>query len=682
MRSAHSTTCGGKHVPDDSLATSQMGSDSDTQDGDVPSHDLSVDMLRELVGQAQQQTRHLADMHAGSELDLCLLDKIARIVCLTANESHLQTLQLTSLTEGFTAFLEIYKSVHPEQTLQFERLEKMRAELRRCCPPQEKPELICTYEPCQPQGGIAVGDGYSAKSRSFVNAVQVGEEHAAWTIQPGTLNDNEIMPKVPQGPLVGQLVPSVSTPHLLDFRSGPGPSGGGEAPVTFRTFTHGAETNTLWPPDMSGAKAGDVVVMSGNLWLKLSVDGGKTFSDLDFTKLFAADTTYGGWAGDQVVHYVPSIDCFVLYVQSYAGSGANASKNVVKIAIASPADLKKYAGGKQAWRRQWHFTSDTFGLNLWLDFPDMSYGDAFLYVNTNVFQRTFDSKGNSVDTFQGKLFFEVSLKEMQAGGGLNVQYGFINEFITFSSPAQNITDENYWAAHVDNATMRIFSSKGTDANYYWRERKLKANWPTASKTKTVNPEDNEDNIVSAAPDSPDWISEDHRIVGVTRRASEIWFAWTAAKGDGGAGGFTFPQPHIQIAKFDLTQDYKFIEQTQVWNADNAFAYPSLTTNSDFEVGISVAWGGGKYYGSHAVGILGDFVLWYGEASGMTSNVLSPKPTRFGDFLHVRLAEPDKQFFSAFGYAVTKDTSTVPPTEKPEYLYVEFGREPIAPSPIH
>ena len=53
------------------------------------------------------------------------------------------------------------------------------------------------------------------------------------------------------------------------------------------------------------------------------------------------------------------------------------------------------------------------------------------------------------------------------------------------------------------------------------------------------------------------------------------------------------------------------------------------------------------------------ILWsgYGEASGMTSAILSP--TRFGDYVHVRLAQPDTRFFSAFGYAVTKDTSTTP-----------------------
>jgi hypothetical protein len=171
--------------------------------------------------------------------------------------------------------------------------------------------------------------------------LEVGDEHAEWTIKPGTLNEHQILPKVAQGPLVGQLVPAALTLQPLDFRSGPVSSGGSQQPVTFRTFTNGGVSNSLWPPDMSGAKGGDVVVMSGNLWLKLSVDGGKTFADLDFTKIFADDTTFGGWAGDQVIHYVPSIDCFVLYVQSKAGSNPNVSKNVIKVALMSPDDLKK-----------------------------------------------------------------------------------------------------------------------------------------------------------------------------------------------------------------------------------------------------------------------------------------------------------------------------------------------------
>jgi hypothetical protein len=654
-----------------------MGSTLSDQDEEATPNPQII--LQGLLEQAQLQTRLLSEIQIGVELDACLLDKIGRIVCMIANESHEQTKQLKGMREASGSFLEMYKAVHPEQALQLEKFDKMRAELQKCCPPDDKPELICHYEPCERGGGISRGDGYSMKSKGFLCPVPFDDRpHKPWHIEPDTLNDNEAMPRVPQGPIVGQLVPSNFTPNILDFRSGTAPSGS-QDPVSFRTFTNSGITTNLWPPDMSGAKGADVVLMSGNLWLKLSVDSGKTFTNLDFTTIFAKETTYGGWAGDQVVHYVPAIDCFVLYVQSKVGTGANGSKSVVKVAFASPDDLKKFKGGKAAWWRQWDFTSDNFGLNYWLDFPDVSYGNAFLYINTNAFARTADSKGNPVDTFQGKLFFELPLKEIKAGSGFTYQYAMINEQLTFGSPTQNIGDENYWAAHIDNATMRIYSSKGTDSNYSWRERKLAANWPTASNSGKVAPEDLEDNIIGTAPDSSDWISEDHRIIGSTLVGTQLWFAWTAASGNGGGGGFTFPQPHIQLAKFDVAQDYKFLEQSQVWNADNAFAYPCLTTNSDNEVGISLAWGGGKSaFGSHAVGILGDFVVWFGEASDLTSTLVNP--TRFGDFLHVRLAHPDTRFYSAFGYAVKKDATSTPP-EKADYLYVEFGREKLAPPPV-
>src|SRR4051794_19005751 len=138
-----------------------------------------------------------------------------------------------------------------------------------------------------------------------------------------------------------------------------------------------------------------------------------------------------------------------------------------------------------------------------------------------------------------------------------------------------------------------------------------------------------------------------------------------------------------------------VEQTQVWNPDHAYAYPCLTTNSDNEVGISLAFGGdgSTFYGSHAVGILGDFVVWYGALSDCT--VLRQKVdgsgnlvfdskgnpvidnTRWGDYVHVRLAHPDTRFFGGFGYAVRKDASiTTPNVGKFEYAYVEFGREKL------
>jgi hypothetical protein len=630
-------------------------------------------LLRALLEQAQQQTQLLEALRSGAGLDACLLEKIGRIACMTANETHQNSAQLAAMAKTLGELLAMYRSVHPEQALQLDRLAKLEAQMLECCPAKAPAEPVCRYEPCQPDGGIRRGDGHSVKSRGHVEPVQVSDgPHESWTIAPHGLNeDDEVLPQVRQGPLVGPLVPVAATPHVLDFRSGGGaaPSGAQE-PVTFRTFSESGVTTGVWPPDMSGAKSGDVVVMSGNLWLKLSVDSGKTFSDVKFTDVFAADKTYGGWAGDQVIHYAPGIDCFILYVQSSVGAKGtpNQSKSVVKVALASPADLKKFKGGKAAWRRQWDFTSDDFGLNAWLDFPDITIGNGFVYINTNAFTRSYDAAGKALNAFAGKLFFELPLRELNAGTGFNFSYAVCTDALSYGSPTQNIGDENYWAAHIDNSALRIYSSKGGDPNYQWRERTLKANWPLAALDANKVRD-----IVSSAPDSGDWISEDHRIIGATRVNNQLWFAWSAAKGDGGAGGFSFPQPHIQIAKFDLGQDYKLVEQAQIWNADIAFTYPSLTTNSNNEVGISLAWGGGKSFGSHAVGIFGDFVVWFGEASDRTSTAASP--TRFGDYLHVRLAHPDTRFFSAFGYAVRQDATLAPP-ERVDYLYVEFGREAV------
>jgi hypothetical protein len=53
--------------------------------------------------------------------------------------------------------------------------------------------------------------------------------------------------------------------------------------------------------------------------------------------------------------------------------------------------------------------------------------------------------------------------------------------------------------------MRLYSSKGTDADYFWRDRTV-LNWPRLDS----------DDVASAAPDYPDWISEDHRIIGTRR----------------------------------------------------------------------------------------------------------------------------------------------------------------------
>lgn len=155
-----------------------------------------LSLLQALVEQARLQTEYLAGIQASAELDACLLDKIGRIACLTANETHAQLVQITALTEAFQSFIELYRTLHPEQARQLEQLEKMRAELRKCCPPkQETAPPICHYAPCEPHGGFRPGDGYSAKSRGVARPLQVDPQpHEPWIIEPHEMHEEEFLP--------------------------------------------------------------------------------------------------------------------------------------------------------------------------------------------------------------------------------------------------------------------------------------------------------------------------------------------------------------------------------------------------------------------------------------------------------------------------------------------------------
>lgn len=58
------------------------------------------------------------------------------------------------------------------------------------------------------------------------------------------------------------------------------------------------------------------------------------------------------------------------------------------------------------------------------------------------------------------------------------------------------------------------------------------------------------------------------------------------------------------------------EQVQIWNPDHAFQDAFLSNNAGSEfgsgaaLGISVAFGGPPFHASYAVGVWGDFVVYY------------------------------------------------------------------------
>ena len=444
---------------------------------------------------------------------------------------------------------------------------------------------------------------------------------------------------------------------LLDIKSG---SAGDDSPdpVVFEKYTpYGTTVQPLSSTnaaDISGADSGNVVLASGNFYAAYSVDGGNTFTRIDPTTVFPNNFD-GGFCCDQIIQYVPSIDRFIWLMQFRRAmlptdtSGNPTGPNRYRLAAASPQDIIN--SNCTAWT-YWDLTSATFNLgNNWMDYPDLGVGNNFLYLSADQFGT-------------GLLVVRIPLDEIRRGVTININYtNPADSSTTYGSHvSQNTGDEVFWAGHIDNATLQVFSWKEDSGTYFWRNVNV-GNWPNNT-------------ISSVAPNSVDWLNKLDNfprfgVIGATRRNNEVWFAWSASSGDGGHGGFNFPHPHIQVVKIDLT-NYNLIEQMQIWNPDHAFAYPSLATNSRGEVGISLGWGGNIYYANNAVGILGDFIVWYPELSDTAT-------LRWGDYVTARQSSPNSGLFAGFGYAILKD-STVTAGYRFYPYYILFGRKSVVNPP--
>ena len=159
------------------------------------------------------------------------------------------------------------------------------------------------------------------------------------------------------------------------------------------------------------------------------------------------------------------------------------------------------------------------------------------------------------------------------------------------------------------------------------------------------------------------------MIGATQHGNEVAFAWTASNRTEASGGFNLPNANIQVVKIDPTNSYKRIDQFAIWNNDYAFAYPALATNDRGEVGIALGWGRVKNDNANcAVGILGDFVVWYPEASTAST-------ARWGDYVTAREASPQTNLFAGFGDAILKDATTRAGV-KFDPFYILFGRNSI------
>jgi len=464
--------------------------------------------------------------------------------------------------------------------------------------------------------------------------------------------NEDTVPRIPNGPLLGNLQPSaegvdVSFPIPALALAGQQFT---NDPVVFGRST-GYGTNVSFsgvPPDMSGAAGtNNVVLTSGNTWGALSTDGGLTFRALDPTRIFpsapsrdaAGNLLDGGLCCDQVIQYVPQIDRYIWLMQFWR---APSGPNMLRIASASTAQLINSGG--TAWT-YWNLRSSTFGLgNNWMDYPDMSVGNNYLYISVD-------------DVGHGLLVMRIPLSQIQASATINIDYtNPDNSAAAYGGHlTQRTGDTIFWAGHNSTSQMRIWSLAEGSGVYSWRDVSINS-WPNGSRT-------------SLTPSGVDWLNfgfPGAACIGAARRfptggPSEIWFAWTAGQGGG------FAHPHIQIARFNAS-NFAFLGQVQVWNGSHGYAYPALVSNTREDVGMAVAFGGGGIFeASSAVGIWGDFVVY---TPGFSTSSLN----RWGDYLTVRPFSPKPGVYDASVY----NRVNLGSGDRFNPVYIRFGRQSVGP----
>jgi hypothetical protein len=188
-----------------------------------------------------------------------------------------------------------------------------------------------------------------------------------------------------------------------------------------------------------------------------------------------------------------------------------------------------------------------------------------------------------------------------------------------------------WAGHENNSHLRFYTWPDGSSTYSWQSVPVAA-WPNGT-------------LSSTGKDGNDWLTKLRDFPGFAVTAGvelvdgRVALGWTASSGQANGAGKDFKQAHVRYVEVDPAAGTT-TREIPIWNDDYAFAYPSLARAGD-EVGIVLGWGGPNDNSNCAMGFMGDFVVWFIDAS--TRSV-----TRFGDYLTARPAQRGGGC-SAFGY---------------------------------
>ena len=78
---------------------------------------------------------------------ICILEHISENTCALLNEAHLQTGMQKTIKENTAKLADLYAATHGEAAIARERMEALREQVEKCCPPKLPPPP-CQYQAC------------------------------------------------------------------------------------------------------------------------------------------------------------------------------------------------------------------------------------------------------------------------------------------------------------------------------------------------------------------------------------------------------------------------------------------------------------------------------------------------------------------------------------------------------
>jgi hypothetical protein len=374
----------------------------------------------------------------------------------------------------------------------------------------------------------------------------------------------------PEAPVVppGQKVPDRD---LREFM----PQAPSDVVVTKHSLAAGPNRLHLNEPSASENRQG-FFWAPYNLHVGRSLNGGSTWDFIDPAGVSQINGMSVCCHQDTI--YDPSRDLTVWAVQYAASPTAG---NAVRVII--------FDGAQQLANLSfdfYDFTAETHcGGNDqdgdWLDRPQLALGNDNLYVAINAFRSL--SAPISPGGFRCTTMLRLPIQTLKNAGLLT--YSFHSEghtdtgqFFSFT-PVQGATSTMYWAHHLNNTTMRVYSWPESSTAVPTFTDVAHASYPTGSHTCTV----------TASGRNPCALDDDRHATGWLGEGVLGWM-WDAPQGSSGLGTFTFP--HVRFIRLNETTK-AVLEDAAIFANNFGWLLPSVGVNGRGHIGGTIMAAGGS-----------------------------------------------------------------------------------------